>query len=234
MKRAILAELLAARHARKPVALVTVLASGRQTIIYPDTGAATAALGVDTMNIAQDALREDRNGTFETADGTLFIHVFSAPPRLFIVGAVHIAQALAPMARLAGYQVIVIDPRQAFATAERFPSCELVTQWPDRALPQLAPDWRTAVVTLTHDQKLDEPALMAALQSDAFYIGALGSKKTQAARRERLSHSGLDEHALARIHGPAGLDVGAKTPAEIAISIMAEVTQALRQSGPAA
>ncbi len=234
MKRAILAELLTACRDKKPAALVTVLASGQQTIVYPHTDPASTALAATTAHAAQEALRKDRSGIGETVDGTLFIQVLAPPPRMLIVGAVHIAQALAPMANLAGYEVTVIDPRRAFATAERFPSCDLVTEWPERALPRLAPDRRTAIVTLTHDQKLDEPALKAALQSDAFYIGALGSKKTQAARRERLAHSGLDEHALARIHGPAGLDVGAKTPAEIAISIMAEVTQVLRQRGPAA
>ena len=229
MKRAILAELLTACRDKKPAALVTVLASGQQTIVYPHTDPASTALAATTAHAAQEALRKDRSGIGETVDGTLFIQVLAPPPRMLIVGAVHIAQALVPMADLAGYEVTVIDPRR-----ERFPSCDLVTEWPERALPRLAPDRRTAIVTLTHDQKLDEPALRAALQSDAFYIGALGSKKTQAARRERLAHSGLDEHALARIHGPAGLDVGAKTPAEIAISIMAEVTQVLRQRGPAA
>ncbi|MFQ5757269.1 MAG: XdhC family protein [Acidiferrobacterales bacterium] len=234
MKRAILAELFTACRDQKPAALVTVLASGQQTVVYPHTDPASTALAATTAHAAQEALRKDRSGVVETADGSLFIHVLAPPPRMLIVGAVHIAQALAPMADLAGYEVTVIDPRRAFATAERFPSCNLVTEWPERALPRLAPDRRTAIVTLTHDQKLDEPALRLALQSDAFYIGALGSKKTQAARRERLTHSGLNEHALVRIHGPAGLDVGAKTPAEIAISIMAEVTQALRQRRPAA
>lgn len=230
MKRAILDELVTARSAKKPHALITVLASGDQAIVYPDTDTTTAAVDPEAANAARSALHEDRSGTIETKHGTVFIHVFAPPRRLFIVGAVHIAQALAPMAELAGYEVTVIDPRRAFATSERFPSVNVIIDWPDRALEQLVPDSQTAIVTLTHDPKLDEPALKAALQSDAFYIGALGSKKTQAERRERLTRSGLSEQALARIHGPTGLRIGAKTPGEIAISIIGELTQVLRKS----
>ncbi|MFQ6022171.1 MAG: XdhC family protein [Acidiferrobacterales bacterium] len=226
MKRAILDELLAARRNKKPVALVTILASGNQVVVYPDTDPAT---GVKTTSAARDALHTDRSGVIETEHGTAFIHVFVPPRRMFIIGAVHIAQVLAPMAALAGYEVTVIDPRRAFATETRFPSVSVIKEWPDRALERLVPDNRTAIVALTHDTKLDEPALKMALQSDTFYIGALGSKKTQAARRERLAKNGFSEQALSRIRGPAGLDIGAKTPGEIAISIMAELTQILRQ-----
>lgn len=153
-----------------------------------------------------------------------FILVRNPPPRVLIVGAVHITQALAPMAALAGYEVTVIDPRGAFATVDRFPGVALSDDWPDDAVKGLRPDLRTAVVTLTHDPKLDDPALIAALQSDAFYIGALGSRKTHAARLERLGAAGFDAAALARIHGPAGLAIGAKSPAEIAISVLAQLT----------
>jgi xanthine dehydrogenase accessory factor len=229
MKRAILDELLTARSAKNPVALTTVLESGNQAIVYPNEDPATTVVGAAALREAQRALREDRSGTVETENGTVFIHVFVPPRRLFIIGAVHIAQALAPMAALAGYEVTVVDPRRAFATDKRFPFVNVITEWPDRALERLAPDSRTAIVALTHDPKLDEPALRVALQSDAFYVGALGSKKTQAARLERLAQSGLSEQALSRIHGPAGLPLGARTAGEIALSIMAELTQVLRQ-----
>ena len=143
--------------------------------------------------------------------------------RLVIVGAVHIAQRLAPMATLAGYDVTVIDPRGAFATKERFPGISLSTKWPNEAMTELAVDRRTAIVTLTHDPKLDDPALSAALGSPAFYIGALGSKKTHAARLKRLKRAGFDDDATGRIHGPVGLDIGAKSPAEIAVAVAAEI-----------
>jgi len=229
MKYAILTELLAARSAKKPVALVTMIESGNQAIVYPSEDAATTAVGARALSETQRALREDRTGIVETEDGTVFVHVFVPPRRLFIIGAVHIAQALAPMAGLAGYEVTVIDPRRAFATDKRFPFINVIKEWPDRALERLVPDSRTAVVALTHDPKLDQPALSVALKSKAFYIGALGSKKTQAARVARLAKAGFTDETLSRIHGPAGLSLGAKTPGEIAISIMAQLTQVLRQ-----
>jgi xanthine dehydrogenase accessory factor len=145
------------------------------------------------------------------------------------VGAVHIAQALAPMASLAGYHVTVVDPRRAFATDSRFPDVAMTRDWPDEALAALAPDRRTAVVTLTHDPKLDDPALDVALRGEAFYVAALGSRRTHAGRLERLRALGHGEAALARIHGPAGLEIGAVSPAEIAVSVMAEMTRALRR-----
>ena len=149
-------------------------------------------------------------------------------PRLIIIGAVHISQALAPMAAMAGYAVTVVDPRRAFATEDRFPGVTLNGEWPDEAMVKLAPDVRTAVVTLTHDPKLDDPALSAALKSPSFYIGALGSKKTHAARLGRLTKAGFTDADLGRIHGPAGLDIGAKSPAEIAVSVLAQLTAARR------
>ena len=163
----------------------------------------------------------------QSANGDAFVEVFNPPLRLLIVGAVHIAQPLARMASVAGYDVTVIDPRGSFATDDRFPGVTLVNEWPDEAMPPLDPDRRTAVVTLTHDPKIDDPALAAVLRSDAFYIGALGSRKTHAARVERLSEAGFAADEIGRIHGPVGLSLGAVSPAEIAVSILAQVTQAL-------
>lgn len=170
--------------------------------------------------------RADRSGM--TDDGE-FIAIFNPPLRLLVVGAVHIAQALLPMARLAGYDPVLIDPREAFASTERFPGEAINHDWPDDALSSLKPDARTAVVTLTHDSKLDDPAIMAALKSEAFYLGCLGSTRTHAKRLERLRAQGLADQQLARIHAPVGLDIGARTPAEIAVSVLAQVTQVLRK-----
>jgi xanthine dehydrogenase accessory factor len=158
----------------------------------------------------------------------VFYEPFNPPLRLVIVGAVHVAQPLARMAALAGFEVIVIDPRAAFATTERFPGVTLVSKWPDEAMRELAPDVRTAVVTLTHDPKLDDPALAESLRSPAFYVGCLGSKKTHAARLERLRALGFDDVALGRLHGPVGMRIGARTPAEIAVSIVAHIVERLR------
>ena len=229
MKRALLQQLLTMREAKRPVALVTMLESGVQALVSAETRGPLAGIDETVLVAAHTALHHDRSGTVEAPSGVAFVQVFVPPRRMFIIGAVHIAQTLAPIAMLSGYEVAVIDPRRAFATDERFPSVEIIKEWPDRALQRLLPDRQSAVVALTHDPKLDEPALRTALQTDAFYIGALGSKKTQADRRQRLRASGFDEQALARIHGPIGLNVGAKTPAEIAISIMGEVTQVLRR-----
>ena len=168
--------------------------------------------------------------TIETSLGPVFVEIWNPPLRLVVVGAVHIAQALAPMAALAGYKVTVIDPRSAFASAERFPGVEIVGDWPDDVLPGLKPDKRTAIVTLTHDPKIDDPALAAALRSDAFYIGALGSRKTHAKRGDRLAAAGFGASEIARIRGPVGLAIGALTPAEIALSILAEVTAVLHRA----
>jgi xanthine dehydrogenase accessory factor len=230
MKRTILEELIVTRRAKQPVALITLLASGAQAILHPGKEIEHPDIDETLVAAARRALEQDRSTTVETASGSAFIHIFAPPRRLFIIGAVHIAQHLAPMATLADYEVSVVDPRRAFATDERFPSVNMVKEWPDRALARLRPDRYSAIVALTHDPKLDEPALKAALLTDAFYIGALGSRQTQAKRRERLAKAGFGGEALARIHGPVGLNVGAKTPAEIAVAIMAEITQVLRQS----
>jgi len=225
MKRNILDTLQAARAAKRPVALVTELETGRQALLDGETIVGDLALDGDTLARARQALSADRSGVLE---GTgLFVHVHNPPLRMIVVGAVHIAQALVPMAALAGYDVSVIDPRRAWATEARFPGVHMVTEWPDEAMRALAPDRRTAVVALTHDPKLDDPALIDALASPAFYIGALGSTRTHAKRLARLAEQGVDDAALARIRGPIGLAIGARSPAEIAISILAETVQAL-------
>ncbi len=226
MEQAILDQLLADRAAKRPVVLATHLNSGAQQFLYP-----REANGDDNpLNAsALKALIADKSGTVETDDGEVFLHVFNPPLRMFIIGAVHIAQPLAVMADQAGYQVTVIDPRRAFATAERFPGINLSNEWPDEALADLDLDRRTAVITLTHDPKLDDPALESALNSEAFYIGTLGSTRTHAARLECLKQKGFGDEALSRLHGPVGLDIGAQSPAEIAVSIIAEATQHLRQ-----
>ncbi len=179
------------------------------------------------------ALRTDEAIVVETEDGAMLVEPHNPPLRLILVGAVHVAAPLAQMARASGFAVTVVDPRRAWATKDRFPHDELVTTWPDIALEQLRIDARTAIVALTHDPKLDDPALVAAMKSPAFYIGCLGSKKTHAARRDRLGAQ-LDAKALDRLHGPVGLDIGAKSPAEIAVSILAEIIAALRGRDPRA
>ena len=168
-------------------------------------------------------------GLFTTASGEIFHQLYAPPPRLIIVGAVHIAQFLAPMARMAGFEVRLVDPRDAFASPARFPDFPIERTWPDEALNRLGIDALTAVVTLTHDGKLDDPALLAALPSPAFHVAALGSRTTQAARLDRLRQAGLPAGAVARLRAPAGLPIGAATPSEIAVSILAEIIESLRQ-----
>ena len=228
MRRAFLDRALAASHSGTPAALATHLKSGRQAFIEGERIEGDLALDAVALSGVRAALRDDRNTTIETAEGPVFVEVFNPPLRLIVVGAVHIGQPLAQIAALSGYAVTVVDPRSAFATGERFPGVALSTEWPDEILPRLAPDRRTAIVTLTHDPKIDDPALTAALKSQAFYIGALGSRKTHAARTHRLQKAGFSESEIARIRGPVGLAIGALTPAEIAVSILAEITQTLR------
>lgn len=230
MKSELLAQLQADRAAKRPVVLATFLKTGEQRLLYLMGKKGLKDLDPRIGEAARAALLEDKPRTIETEQGTLFLNVFNPPLRLILVGAVHIAQALVPMAQLAGYEVAVIDPRSAFGSSERFPGVTLSNDWPDEAMAALKPDLRSAVVTLTHDPKIDDPALQAALKSDVFYIGALGSKKTHASRLQRLRDAGFAEHDLARIHGPVGLSIGAKSPAEIAISILAQMTQSLRHT----
>ena len=228
MKTETLKRVLADREAKRQFALVTHLDNGGQSILYLDGGdQGEVAFDSGLRQSVEDAIRDDRSGTVAGPGGDIFVEVFNPPLRLLIVGAVHIAQPLARMASVAGYDVTVIDPRGSFATDDRFPGVTLVNEWPDEAMPPLDPDRRTAVVTLTHDPKIDDPALAAVLRSDAFYIGALGSRKTHAARVERLTESGFSADEIGRIHGPVGLSLGAVSPAEIAVSILAQVTQRL-------
>lgn len=227
MRAEILKALLQARADKAPAALVTDIDSGAQTLVAPGAPGGEIPLGDALERFVADALAADRGMSLDLSGKRYFIQVFNPPRRLVVVGAVHIAQALTPMASLAGYAVTVVDPRGAFATAARFPGVSLSTDWPDDALDALDIDRRTAVVALTHDPKLDDPALSVALRRDPFYVGALGSRKTHAKRLERLRESGIDEAALSRIHAPVGLDIGAVSPAEIAVSILAEMTRVL-------
>jgi xanthine dehydrogenase accessory factor len=231
MKRDILEKLQQARVAKRPAALVTDLTDGRQWLLVEAQGSGELSLTPAQQAAAADALTADRSGPLADHPD-LFVHVYNPPLRLLVVGAVHISQALVPMAQIAGYEVIVIDPRKAWANEERFPSVRLVDAWPDDAMTELAPDHRSAVVVLTHDPKLDDPALGVVLRSPAFYVGALGSRKTHAKRVERLREAGLGDDAIARIHAPIGLAVGARSPAEIAISILAQITQVLHRVPP--
>jgi xanthine dehydrogenase accessory factor len=226
MKREILDRLIADRAAKRPVALVTRLESGDQWIATPQ---GAPGLSPALVTAARHALQDNESQTVEVEGGRYFIEVFNPPLRLILVGAVHIAQPLSRMAAVAGYDVTVVDPRSSFATDARFPGVKLLGEWPDDAMKQLAPDRRTAVVTLTHDPKLDDPALAVALRSDAFYIGSLGSRRTHATRLKRLSEMGFTEPELARIHGPVGLDIDAVSPAEIAVSILAQIVEVLHR-----
>ncbi len=218
-----LRSLLDAQRRRQPVALITSLANGAQRLIGAEESAddqLAAALA--------DGFRFDQSTVVRSEEGEFFVNIHNPPLKLIIIGAVHIAQALIPMARAAGYDVSVIDPRGAFATAERFPNVELKEAWPDEALDEIDLDSRTALLALTHDPKIDDPALAAALKSNCFYIGALGSKKTHARRLERLSALGFSHEQQQRIHAPIGLAIGARGAPEIAIAIMAEMTKVLR------
>ena len=223
MKLDILHTLNTERDARRAVVVVTNVESGAQRIVK------AADVGRDPLaDVIDKRLRMAKSGMEETAEGRAFLTVHVPSPRLVITGAVHISQALAPMGQLLGYDVTIVDPRTAFASPERFPDVKVLAEWPDTALPPLNIDRYTAFVALTHDPKIDDPALLHALQRDCFYIGALGSKKTHGRRVERLKQAGIPDAAIARIHAPIGLSLGAVSPAEIAVSIIAEITQSLR------
>jgi xanthine dehydrogenase accessory factor len=219
---------IAANAEGRSVALATELKSGAQ--LYMDGDAIEGDLALDdaALGTMRDALRSDRNITLDIPGARVFVQVFSPPRRCFVIGAVHIAQPLVPMLIASDYKPIVIDPRGQFATEKRFPGVELSVEWPDEALERLKPNRSSAIVTLTHDPKIDDPALVVALRSEAFYIGALGSRTTHSKRLERLSAKGFGDSQLQRIRGPIGLDIGARSPAEIAIAILAEITQILR------
>jgi xanthine dehydrogenase accessory factor len=209
-------------------------------ILVTDTGSGGARLVVESEGYEGDPLSEQLASAFRAgASGTVtdaagksyFLTVQLPPPRLLLIGAVHISQALAPMARIAGFDTTIIDPRTAFATPERFPDVRLLAEWPDVAIPEVGLDQFTALAALTHDPKIDDGALAAALAAGCFYIGALGSRKTHARRVERLRQLGIDDLALARIHAPIGLSIGAQSPAEIAVAVLAEIIEALRSRG---
>ena len=206
-----LAELVAARARREPLAYEVNTETGHRAL---------------RRNAYTERLRMDRSGFEE--DGQTFVAVHNPPLRLIVIGAVHIAQALVPMARLAGYDPAIVDPREAFASDARFPGETILTDWPDEAVSKLGLDTRTALVLLTHDPKLDDPALQAAVSADVFYIGALGSKRTHAKRIDRMKQSGFTDVQISRIHGPIGLDIGAASPSEIAVAILAQMTAVLR------
>ena len=226
MTPATLHALQVARSAGRAVVLATRLPDGLQVVLPSDDYPALSPL-------ARQALLIERSGTHEVEGVTWFLHAHNPPARIVIVGAVHIAQALVPLASQLGYGVTVVDPRRAFATDERFPDVTISTEWPDEAMDALRPDSRTAIVTLTHDPKLDDPALDRALRSEAFYIGALGSRKTHAKRLERLGALGHGAEALARIRGPIGLNIAAVTAPEIALSVLAQIV-AVRRGAPLA
>jgi xanthine dehydrogenase accessory factor len=229
MRLDILAALNAERAARRGVIVVTNAQTGAQRLVK------AADVAADPLRTTLEArLRSGKSGAADTDEGRVFLTVQVPPTRLVITGAVHISQALAPIARLLGYDVTIVDPRTAFASKERFPDVPVIAEWPDMALPPLNVDRYTAFVALTHDPKIDDPALLHALARDCFYIGALGSKKTHGRRIDRLKQQGANAEALARIHAPIGLPIGAVSPAEIAVAIMGEITARLRLAPEAA
>jgi xanthine dehydrogenase accessory factor len=212
------------RQARRAAIVVTNVESGKQRLVR------AADIAKDPLRpVLAERLRSSKSGMEQTAEGRVFLTVYVPAPQLVITGAVHISQALAPIGRLLGYDVTIVDPRTAFASIERFPDVKVIAEWPDKALPPLGIDHYTAFVALTHDPKIDDPALAHALSRDCFYIGALGSRKTHARRVARLKEQGLSDADVARIHAPIGLDIGAESPAEIAVAIMAQITERLRE-----
>jgi len=228
MKLDILTALNTERAARRAAIVVTDVGSGRQRLIK------AADIAKDPLRpLLADHLRTGKSGMAETAEGRVFLTVYVPAPQLIVIGAVHISQALAPIGKLLGYDVTIVDPRTAFASPERFPDVKIVAEWPDQALPPLNVDRYTAFVALTHDPKIDDPALIHALARDCFYIGALGSRKTHGRRVERLKAQGLSEASIGRIHAPIGLDIGAVSPSEIAVAIMAQITERLREEADA-
>lgn len=225
MHKTQLEQLLIDIAARRPVAVLTWLATGEQQLVHAEE---CDGLPPALAERIREGFRTDRSGTIEVDGREAFIKIQNPHLRMIAIGAVHITQALAPIAAQAGYDLIVVDPRTAFATEERFQGIRIDARWPDEALPEIGLDARTAFLALTHDPKIDDPALVQAFQSDVFYIGALGSRRTHAKRVDRLTAQGVPPEKLARVQAPIGLDIGAIGAVEIAISIMAEVTAALR------
>jgi xanthine dehydrogenase accessory factor len=218
-----LAQVNVERAARRPVFVVTDVVSGEQHLVK------AADLANDPLrNELAKQLRMGKSAMIEVDGKKLFVNVYAPTARMVIIGAVHISQALAPLARSLGYDVTVVDPRTAFASPERFPDVPLVADWPDVALPPLKVDHYTAFVAVTHDPKIDDPALLHAFERDCFYIGALGSRKTHAKRADRLKAQGATDANIASIHAPIGLAIGAISPGEVAVAIMAQITAQLR------
>ncbi len=225
MQAKTLAALQEARSSRKAIVLATRLSDAAETLIYPDRAEGAQADDQTVVSAAHRALELGKSETIDVGGQKVFLNVYVPPARLIIVGAVHIAQSLAPMASLMDFDVTVVDPRRAFATDARFPGVKVMQEWADEAFEKMGLDRSTAVVTLTHDPKLDDPALESALNSDVFYIGALGSRKTHAKRKDRLAEAGITDEQFARVHGPVGLNIGARSPAEIAISILGQIVE---------
>lgn len=223
MELSILAALNAERQARRAAVLVSDLSTGKQRLVKQ-----AAIAGDPLAELLERQLRSGKSGMVEAEGQSWFLTVQAPHPRVVVTGAVHISQAMAPMARALDLDLVVIDPRTAFATPERFPGVTLLAEWPEEALPRIGLDAYTAFVALTHDPKIDDPGLVAALRSDCFYVGALGSRKTHGKRLERLAAAGFKAADVDRIHAPVGLDIGAVSPAEIALSILAEIVAALR------
>lgn len=230
MKRSLLDALLSARAARTPAAVATDMETGAQILVTRDGESGDLTLSAAEHQAVHVLLQGEAGGVLDAGPDQrpLFVDVHAPPPRLVIVGAVHIAQHLVPLAVMTGYDVVVVDPREAFATPQRFGGVTVTHDWPDEALEALRLDARTAVVTLTHDPKLDDPALHVALRSPVFYIGSLGSRKTHGKRVERLERHGFSDGEIGRIHAPVGLPIGARSPAEIALAILAQVTAVRR------
>jgi xanthine dehydrogenase accessory factor len=223
MELSILSALNAERAARRASVLVTTIESGAQRLVK------AGEIAADPLaEVLDKQLRMAKSAMVEVEGAQYFLTVQAPHPRVVVTGAVHISQAMAPMARALDLDLVVIDPRTAFATPERFPEVTLLAEWPEEAIGRIGLDAYTAFVALTHHPKIDDPGLVAALRSDCFYVGALGSRKTHGRRLERLTEAGFDETATDRIHAPIGLDIGAVSPAEIALAILAEIVQTLR------
>ena len=225
MKAETLAALQDARTKRRAVTLATRLSDAAEALVYRDDAKGELAGDAEILAAARRAMDIGKSETVDIGAAKIFLNVYVPPPRLVIVGAVHIAQSLAPMAAMLEFDVTVVDPRGAWATTQRFPGVKVIQDWADEAFQAMGLDVSTAVVTLTHDPKLDDPALESALKSDVFYIGALGSRRTHAKRKERLAEVGITEEMFARVHGPVGLNIGAKSPAEIAVSILGQIIE---------
>ena len=222
----VLKTLNAERLARRAVVVVTDLGDGRDRIVH-EGDAVAGELG----NAIGNVFRTGRSGTVQAEGRDFFLNVHLPQPRLVVIGAVHISQALAPMARIAGFPVKIIDPRTAFATPERFPDIPLAAEWPEDVLKAEPLDSYTALAALTHDPKIDDFPLKAALEANCFYVGALGSRKTHAKRVERLTALGLRPSQIEGIHAPIGIGIGAASPAEIAVAVLAQVIQSFRSRG---